>query len=100
MFKKEFETLVSQDNKIFLCKKKGYFKYIGEIKVFIYHELEWFIVDIKTGRAIATGETMFKALCNATRKYNDFIDFMKTETYKTYKIEFNSIRKEKKHEPK
>ena len=97
MKKKTFKVMIRQDDQSKIREVKGYFTWLNDLRVFIYNDIkyhEWYVIDLVTGLAIATGFTMAESKKNAINRLGYFKEFQEKEKYKNYRFEYQKLLKE------
>lgn len=76
MARREFSVVIRKDDNFCLRKEKGYFKYLNDVKVFIYRDRTlfggWQVIDVATGMAFAKGNSMSDAIVFGLDKLQSF----------------------------
>lgn len=101
MKKREFSIVIQKDEERKLRKVKGYFTYLNDTRVFIYHDIiyrSWYVIDIETGFAFASGITMSEAKVNGIDKMQSFKKYQERSDYNSLRIKYRSMIKEELYE--
>lgn len=96
MKKKTFKVMIKQDGESKIREVKGYFTWLNDLRVFVYNDVlyrEWYVIDLETGLAIATGFTMADSKNRAINRLGYFKEFQKKEKYKNYRFEYQKLLK-------
>ena len=96
MKKKTFKVMIKQDGESKIREVKGYFTWLNDLRVFVYNDVlyrEWYVIDLETGLAIATGFTMAESKKRAINRLEYFKEFQEKEKYKNYRFEYQKLLK-------
>lgn len=96
MKKKTFKVIVSNELFPVLREVTGYFVWLNDLRVFIYHDYEWnywYVIDLDTGCSIANGQTMTSAKVNALNRLNKLTQLKDMDEYKQKRFLYQKLLK-------